>query len=390
MSERLSFSDFAYRSSCLVPRLNYRVTNLRSLERCPLRRGQLVILILVTSIGILLPSNAARSESNLIFNGSEKSIYFLDISKSSDSQRLWQLLRTSLLEKVDTALGAPSRPGIKKPKLPTDLSISIIDKNSQAAPIVEIISIKDAERIWGFIINKVGGGKPTSLRLESIANDFFGSSGVYTTLISDYALQETIANVSTQDCTGKAEAAFLKSNFMDNVSAGLRSEASKEVCNIIVKLTKGINEADRLFSSPNCGKGSCSDVVGAVQRAAAVSADLGRDAKKGNPKLCIAIASDMLNHYPGISQSSPWNTMQAIKKVASPADAERLGSTVARDASVSFTSKVKVRVDVIGQGASTNFPRELRSKLDAYWNGFWSAAGVPVRSQKASLDQACK
>ena len=98
----------------------------------------------------------------------------------------------------------------------------------------------------------------------------------------------------------------------------------------------------------------------------------------------------MLNNYPGISKTSPWNTLQAIKASKSTEDAENLGRTVAEEASIKFTSKVKVRVEVIGQGASKNFPRELRSKLDAYWNGFWSSAGVQGSAQQASLDQACK
>lgn len=335
-------------------------------------------------------SSTATAVSTTVFSSSEKTVYFLDVSKSSDSKRLWELLRSSLLEKVDSALGAPNRPGIANPKKPSDLSISVINDNSQSAPILEIISAKDAERIWGFMINKVGGGKPTSARLEAIYQDFFGNPGVYSTLVTKYALQEKISTVSFSGCITEAESEFKKGNFMDNVNPNLRNEASKEVCGVIVKLTKGISAADNLFSSPNCGKKSCSDVVGAVQRAAAVAADLGRESRESVPQLCIAIASDMLNHYPGISQGSNWNTLQAIKKAPNVSAAENLGKIVAQDASIKFSTRVSVRVDVIGQGASKTFPRELRSKLDAYWQGFWSAAGVPATSQKASLDQACR
>lgn len=341
-------------------------------------------LSILLSLSSILPSNAQT-----IFTGSEKTLFFLDISKSSDSKRLWEFLRTSLLDKVDTSLGAPNRPGIKKPIRPSDLSISVINDNSQSAPVVEIVSGRDAERVWGFMINKVGGGKPTSLRLEAIYQDFFGNPGVFSSLVSDYVLQQQIGSVRLTDCQKRAEAAFKKGNFMDNVSNDLRSEAAKEICGVISKLAKGISSADQLFATP-CENASCSDVVGAVQRAAAVAEDLVRAQRQGTPRLCIAIASDMLNHYPGISQGSPWHTLQAIKKAPSTSEAEALGRAVAEQASIKFSSRIKVRVDVIGQGAGKNFPRELRSKLDAYWKGFWTAAGVPGSSQKSSLDQACK
>lgn len=95
-----------------------------------------------------------------------------------------------------------------------------------------------------------------------------------------------------------------------------------------------------------------------MQRAQAVAVDLtkGRVINGTKPKLCLAIASDMLNNYPGVSKTSPWNTIQAIKNSKSTEDAENLGRTVAEEASIKFTSKVRVRVEVIGQGASKNFP----------------------------------
>jgi len=63
---------------------------------------------------------------------------------------------------------------------------------------------------------------------------------------------------------------------------------------------------------------------------------------------------------------------------------------VAEEASIKFNSRAKIRVEVIGQGGSANFPPELRAKLDAYWSGFWKASGIKSQSQQASLDQACK
>jgi hypothetical protein len=336
--------------------------------------------------------NPQAKADTSIFKNSEKVVYFLDVSSSSDSERLWTFLKTSLLERLETALGAPSRPGIKKAIKPTDLSISVINDNSQSAQVIEILSVRDAERIWGFMINKVGGGKPTSLRMEEIYKDFFGNPGVYSALVREFADEGQAQSISTSSCQRRAEAEFKRGNFMDNVTPSIRMEASKEVCSVITKLIRGINLADEVFESDQCGQKACSDVIGAVQRAQAVAVDLtkGRVINGTKPKLCLAIASDMLNNYPGISKTSPWNTIQAIKNSRSTEDAENLGRTVAEEASIKFTSKVKVRVEVIGQGASKNFPRELRSKLDAYWNGFWNSAGVQGSAQQASLDQACK
>lgn len=336
--------------------------------------------------------NPQAKADTSIFKNSEKVVYFLDVSSSSDSERLWTFLKTSLLERLETALGAPARPGIKKAIKPTDLSISVINDNSQSAQVIEILSVRDAERIWGFMINKVGGGKPTSLRMEEIYKDFFGNPGVYSALVREFADEGQSQSISTSSCQRRAEAEFKRGNFMDNVTPSIRMDASKEVCSVITKLIRGINLADEVFESDQCEQKACSDVIGAVQRAQAVAVDLtkGRVINGTKPKLCLAIASDMLNNYPGISKTSAWNTIQAIKNSKSTEDAENLGRTVAEEASIKFTSKVKVRVEVIGQGASKNFPRELRSKLDAYWNGFWKSAGVQGSAQQASLDQACK
>jgi hypothetical protein len=347
------------------------------------------LLFLLTLVLILDVSQQTKAANHNLFNDSEKVIYFLDVSRSSDSKRLWTFLKSSLLERIETALGSPEVKGIK-PTKPTDLSISVINDNSQAAQVIEILSIRDAEKIWGFMINTVGGGNPSSVRMKAIYKDFFGSTGAYTLLVSELPQDGQFSSFSISACPKRAEEEFKKGNFMRNVTPSLRQQASKEVCMVISKLINGINQADSIFKSDQCADQACSDVIGAVQRAQAVAVDLAQGRPSRKPKICLAIASDMLNNYPGVSRTSPWNTLQAIKNSQSTEDAEKLGRTVAEEAGIKFTSKVKVRVEVIGQGASRNFPRELRSKLDAYWNGFWSSAGVQGSAQQASLDQACK
>ena len=354
-----------------------------------LKKLMTAVTILVLSL-TGMPQAQATAQTN--FTSSEKVIYFLDVSDSSDSQKLWTLLRSSLLEKVDVALGFPKFKGIAEPFTPpTDLSISLINDNSQSAQIIEILSVRDAELIWEFIINKVGGGSPTPARLKATYEDFFGAKGTYSVLVREYALGDEVKSVSASQCQKRAEDQFKAGNWMKNVSKELRAEAAKDTCSIILKLINGIKSADKLFENYNCDNKACSDVVGAVKRSAAVAADLARTSTASSPqKLCIAIASDMLNAYPGMAANSVWNTGNAVKKSATTAAAESLGRQVAEEASIKFSQRVQLRVEVIGQGASSGFPRELTAKLDSYWRGFWTAAGIKTSGQKASLDQACK
>ena len=348
---------------------------------------------LMTAVTILVLSLTGMPQAQAAyFTSSEKVIYFLDVSDSSDSQKLWTLLRSSLLEKVDVALGFPKFKGIAEPFTPpTDLSISLINDNSQSAQIIEILSVRDAELIWEFIIKKVGGTNPTPARLKATYEDFFGAKGTYSVLVREYALGDEVKSVSASQCQKRAEDQFKMGNFMKNVSKELRAEAAKDTCSIVLKLINGIKSADKLFENYNCDNKACSDVVGAVKRSAAVAADLARKSTPKSPqKLCIAIASDMLNAYPGMTANSVWNTGNAVKKSATTAAAESLGRQVAEEASIKFSQRVQLRVEVIGQGASSGFPRELTAKLDSYWRGFWTAAGIKTSGQKASLDQACK
>ena len=376
--------------SCGTPQLplTFFPTVLKGFEFLKMKNR---VLALASTL-VLTFTAMPHAQANSIFTSSERVIYFLDVSDSADSRKLWTLLRASLVEKLDVALGYPNKPGIKTPAKPTDLSVSVINDNSQAAKIVEVVSVRDAERIWGFMINRIGGGKPTAARLEAITEDFFGPDGTYTLLVAEYALQDEITTPSTVDCQRRANSQFSKGVFMKNVKAELRSDASKETCRIITKMLTGIKSADELFKTNACAKNAaCSDVVGAIKRTVAVAADLARTSTPNSaPKLCIAIASDMLNAYPGMSATSAWNTSNVLKKSTSNSGAAALGRQVAEEASIKFSTKVNLRVEVIGQGASQGFPRELTSKLDSYWGGFWSAAGVKTSAQRASLDQACK
>ena len=347
-----------------------------------MRKAQFLFVLALSVVLTGIPRVEANNHT--LFPSSEKVIYLLDVSGSSDSVNLWRLLRNSLLERLDGAMGAPNRKGLT-PKKPTDLSISVINSNSSSSTPIEIISIKDTERLWAFMINKVGGGNPTEARMRDIYKDFFGGSGVYRELVEKYIQDETILTPSRVECENSAEENLKQGLFMDNVTPSIRTQATKEICTIINKLSNGLKKADAVFLTNSKCKAPCSDVVGAVKVAAAVARDL---SKGKNAKLCIAIASDMLNNSPQITKTGPWHTLYAIKNSATLLDAERNGESVASQSGILFSSKVKIRVDVIGQGGGSNFNPELTSKLDAYWNGFWKTVGLQNR-QQSSLDQAC-
>ena len=113
----------------LTPALRFRQKQKGENTVLDLKKLMTAVTILVLSLTGMPKAQAAY------FTSSEKVIYFLDVSDSSDSQKLWTLLRSSLLEKVDVALGFPKFKGIAKPVKPTDLSISLINDNSQSAQL---------------------------------------------------------------------------------------------------------------------------------------------------------------------------------------------------------------------------------------------------------------
>ena len=356
-----------------------------------MRKPKSKFLVISLLFSMVLPASS-QAANHSIFNGTERVVYFLDVSASSDARQLWKFLRSSLFEKLETSLGAPNRNGIAKPRKPIDLSLSIINDNSQSAPVIEIVSSRDAATIWGVMINSIGGGNPSGLRMKDIEKDFFGSTGAYPTVVREFVTETEDGQIKIfpiSACQKKAEVAFKKGNFMSNVRPTTKvTEAARDICKVVLKMAKGITAADALFVDYKC-EGKCSDVVGAVQRAQAVVADEVRNSN-GTAKVCIAIASDMLNSRPNLSPGSPWLTLSALKNSTTVVEAESKGKQVAEEASIRFNSRAKIRVEVIGQGGGTGFPPDLRAKLDAFWNGFWKASGIKSQSQQASLDQACK
>ena len=333
--------------------------------------------------------NIPSAKADIAFPVAERAIFVLDLSGSTDSKGLWQLgLRPSVINKLSDAFGYPVRKGISHPKAPTDISVTVIDSNSRLAPLIKIVSAEDSQKIWGLIINKIGKN-PTSIRLNAIVTDFFGESGAYTELANKYLLGDKPPQHSQSGCQVDAERALSRGTFMDDVDKELRTDSARTLCEVIIKIAVAMSSADSIIKDFKCSKSSCSDVVGAVLRTTALAQDAFK--RNQNSKMCIAIASDMINNFPAMTSSSALNTLRVVKSSKSVEEAEKKGSDAASVASVKFPIGMKVRVSIIGQGSSSakGIPIDRMSFLDAYWRGFWNAAGIKSTAQAASLSEAC-
>ncbi len=344
-----------------------------------LRKAIVTVLLIPTLL--LTGTPGAQANNHRFFPSSEKVIYALDISGSSDVRELWFLLRNSIENKLPSAMGVPVRDGLR-PRLPSDVTVTVINNNSYLATSVEILSYSDAERMWAFMIDTVGGGNPSEARMKPIFADFFGGNGAFPILVDEFILDE--APVATKEkCEKRALSIFEQGQFMKNVPPNLKKQGSVEVCKVILKAQLGLEKADQLLlQGTSCGK-MCSDVVGVIKKAAAAARDLGNGGK-----LCLAIASDMLNNSKSVPPGSVWLTLPTIKKAPSEEEAKAAGETVARQSGIFFPSRVKVRVEIIGQGG--NMDPSLSSKLNAFWAGFFDKVGIKNRGLTDSLDKACQ
>jgi hypothetical protein len=107
-------------------------------------------------------------------------------------------------------------------------------------------------------------------------------------------------------------------------------------------------------------------------------------------KFCVAIASDMLNNYPGMSENSPLNSQMIALTSNSQQQAKAKGVEAAKAVGIRFPKGMKVRVSIMGQGSGSKpLPLEKNSMLTAYWQGFWEGSGINSSNQVRSLDQAC-
>lgn len=347
-----------------------------------------VRLLAVASILILLGTAMphANASSGLKLPGGVQSYFLMDISSSSSAQSLWfDGLRPSILKKVRQPFGYPIV-GSERGKAPADVSLSLINSNSQVSPLIRVFSSEDALRMWGLIFNL--GTNPTQSRLRLMAGDFFGPSGAYSRLVEKFLLANVTLPTDPQ-CAEVVAAAFDDGIFMKRFSAVGKTTASRELCSVFKGIVKKLQQADAVVKKANCS-GNCSDIVGGIRRAVASAQDSAAQNVKGG--FCLAIASDMVNNFPGMSKSSPLNTGAIVRSSSSIGKATSAGSVAAQSAGVRFPEGLPVKVYVIGQGALTSneIPIDRLGFLDAYWTGFWFAAGIKAPEQARSVSQACK
>jgi hypothetical protein len=344
------------------------------------------ILAVVFSTFGFQPAQGAKSLVQFL-PPAERSVFILDISGSTNSVELWKnSLRPSLIKKLKEPFGFPANKGLKKSTAPMDVSVSVINAQSIDAPIFPIVTINDAEKLWG-LIDKIGEN-PTSRRLGLIVDDIFGGQGAYTQQSQILSRQKIVVPASAA-CERSALNSFKTSLYMNDLDITRKENAAKTVCGLVISFAKRLLAADQYFANPVCGSTkACSDIAGAILRTTYSASDL-RETNT-NSKLCIAIASDMLNYSPGMSDSSSLNSRRVAMTAKTPNEAKLIGMQAAELAGIKFPTGMSVRVSVLGQGTGPKpIPLDRNSTLSAYWQGFWEASGIKSSDQVRSLNQAC-
>jgi hypothetical protein len=354
----------------------------------------------LTGLGATLFTIGATSPARAVsIPISESNLFILDVSGSTNSVELWKNLKISVTSKLAQPFGNPLSNG--KPlskdlplKYPVDISITSVSKNSQNSPVFSIVSKSDARQIWG-TVEKVFP-KSTDARLEKIASELFGDSGTWAGQAKIFT-RSKIVIPSAAACNKSTLNSINKGSFLRNTDEQNKLVLSDAICGKIISIAKNLKQADDYFSKPVCDKRAiCSDIAGAIYRSTNLAADLAsqkRDTVNGKdvaPRLCIAIASDMLNESPGMSPTSKLNSKRIAMTATSLAKAKSAGIDAAKSVGISFPADVAVRAVMVGIGSGPNpIALDRNSYLLSYWEGFWTASGVKETNQAQSLNQAC-
>lgn len=334
---------------------------------------------------LLVATFQAHPASALDLPDKGRSIFILDVSGSTNTNSNWnKSLRPSILLKLRQPFGQPK--SSSKPASPEDIYVTSITSNSVDAEFFPIVTREDADEIWG-MVDRVGIN-PKTKRLDEIARELFSGDGIWPAQ-SRFLNNLPLVVPTVSACKASSIKDMDKSLFLRSKSTSDKDYVASVICETLSRIGQRINDVDNYFSNPVCGvKGSCSDIVGAISTAAASAQDLKRQSPKSS--ICIAIASDMLNSYPGMSRDSILNSRRIAETSPSINFAIKQGQRAAVESSVIFPRKFKVRIAVLGLGTGKNpLPREKTSMLQAYWSGFWKAAGVKTSNQATSLDEAC-
>lgn len=347
-----------------------------------------VVVVVLGNLLLGAPSATAKESLVSLLPKSERSVFILDISSSTNVQSNWnKSLRPSIIKKLRSQpFGFPISKGSKTRIPPVDISVSSITANSIDAPIFPVVTIDDANKMWG-LIDEIGTN-PTQKRLELITKDIFGGNGAFTNL-SEMFVSRPIVVPSKTACEAKTLSAFSGGIFMRDLSTQEKKKSASTLCELAIGIATRVTAIDAYFENPDCGaRGACSDVIGALLSMSYAAADLYEKSPKS--QLCIAIASDMLNNVPGLKSDSLLNSRRVAETAKSISDAKTKGTTVAQLVGISFPEKMSIRVFVLGQGSGKKpLPLDKNAMLSAYWQGFFESAGIKNSKASPSLDQAC-
>jgi hypothetical protein len=339
--------------------------------------------------GVVIPTSAQA----IPLPAAESNLFILDVSGSTNSIELWKTLKISATSKLGQPFGHPIANGIPK-KLPVYVSITSIAKNSQNSPIFSVVTKADAKKIWGAVEQVFPNS--TDSRLKRITEEIFGDSGVWASQARIFT-RSTIVVPTLAACRASTLNAINKGSFLRNTDQQKKNVLASAVCERVISVAKSMNQANSYFSNPACDpRAICSDIAGAIYRATNMATDLanaGRDTVNGRQvknKLCIAIASDMLNESPGVSRTSVLNSKHIALTADTLEKANTAGMAAAKSVGIKFTSEVETRVVMVGIGTGQNpLPLDRNSYLLAYWEGFFTQSGVKQTDQAQSLNQAC-
>ena len=350
-----------------------------------LRRSRITTTFaLLLSVSVLGSTSIQPASAS---NNLQSNLFILDVSGSINSVDLWKNLRVSVVSKLSQPFGIPN-PKFKK--YPVDVAVTAISQNSANSPIFRIVSNQDAQDVWG-AINLVFPNS-TDSRIKTISNDLFGDNGAWNSQARIFN-RTKIIEPEFGNCKKSTLNAMNKGTFLRNTDNRNKMTLASVICEKIIKISKNLKSADEYFSQPACDKNAiCSDVAGAIYRASSLAADLENLQRNERTKnsLCVAIASDMLNEYPGMSSGSLLNSKKIALNAKSIEEATAAGYKAAKSIGIKFSPSVNTKAVMVGIGSGPNpIALERNSYLLAYWQGFWSASGIKESNQAQSLNQAC-
>lgn len=342
-------------------------------------RKSSIALVAAFTIGLLnlggAPAHAAEPESNL---------FILDVSGSVNTAELWESLRISIISKLEQPFGSPVTR-----KAPVDVSVTSVSKNSINSPIFTIVNKKDGKELWGAI--DLAFPRSNQSRLKVLDAGFFGDKGVWIDLIKIFD-QAKIVPPTASSCikTGLSKLSA-GDPFLQRAKLEQKQVILNVMCEKLIDIAKDLKAADEYFARPLCNAtATCSDIAGAIYRSTSLAEDLVPEDGASKPRLCIAIASDMLNYSQGMSRTSNLNSKYVAETAATLAAAKDLGYKAAQSIGVKFPTSISTRVVMVGIGSGPNpIALERNSFLLAYWEGFWTYSGVKISNQSRSLNQAC-